>query len=224
MQEYGYDPHRTGAAGGSPEWYMPPENTPAAWLPPGETGTDLDLAGAGRRLAARLIDQAIVAAVILGVVFTVLPLTYEENAYGENETPLAVGLSLAAFGIACFYLCEALQLVFWGRTLGKCLLKTRVAGADEPDEPLTPFRAMGRALAYPLFWSFAGSVIGVFALVNLLWTLWDRPLRQCLHDKMARTVVLRDRHPSRRASQIAVMTPLALVPAVAAIVLATTGA
>ncbi|MFD0902818.1 RDD family protein [Actinomadura sediminis] len=218
MHEYGYDPRRTGTVPeDSPGWYQPPEGASSAWLPPGDEDTDLDLAGAGRRLAARIIDQVVLVMIIAGVVFSVLTLTYEENAYGENETPLAVGISLAVFFLACLYLCEALQLAFWGRTLGKCLLKIRVAGVDAPEEPLTPFRGMGRALAYPVFWGFAGSVIGVLALVNVLWTLWDRPLRQCLHDKMARTVVLRDRHPSRRAPQILVMTALAVVPVAAAI-------
>ncbi|OLT27512.1 hypothetical protein BJF79_11595 [Actinomadura sp. CNU-125] len=212
--------HKAGPAPGpSPDWYMPPEGAPAAWLPPGERATDLDLAGFGRRVAARLIDQAVVMTIIFAVVFGALALASEENIYGETEIPLPVGVSLALFGFTWFYLCEALQLAFWGRTLGKCLLKTRVADVDAPDEPLMPFRGMGRAACYPFLWTLIGSVIGIFALVNLLWTLWDRPHRRCLHDKMARTIVVRDRHPARRAPQILVMGGLATVLAVASITL-----
>jgi uncharacterized RDD family membrane protein YckC len=31
---------------------------------------------------------------------------------------------------------------------------------------------------------------GLFGLLNELWVLWD-PRRQCLHDKVARTIVIR---------------------------------
>ena len=36
------------------------------------------------------------------------------------------------------------------------------------------------------------SVGGLFALINEAWLLWD-PRRQCLHDKAARTVVVKTR-------------------------------
>ncbi|MFK4273751.1 RDD family protein, partial [Streptomyces milbemycinicus] len=30
----------------------------------------------------------------------------------------------------------------------------------------------------------------LFWLINVLWCTWDRPYRQCLHDKAAKTVVV----------------------------------
>ncbi|MGV9777085.1 RDD family protein, partial [Streptosporangium sp. NPDC003464] len=34
-------------------------------------------------------------------------------------------------------------------------------------------------------------VVGVFVLVDVLWPLWDKPLQQALHDKVAKTVVVK---------------------------------
>jgi uncharacterized RDD family membrane protein YckC len=31
----------------------------------------------------------------------------------------------------------------------------------------------------------------LFWLLNVLWCTWDQPYRQCLHDKAAKTVVVR---------------------------------
>ncbi len=35
------------------------------------------------------------------------------------------------------------------------------------------------------------SVVPFFYLLDLLWQLWDQPYRQCLHDKITNTIVVR---------------------------------
>jgi uncharacterized RDD family membrane protein YckC len=52
--------------------------------------------------------------------------------------------------------------------------------------------------------SLAGTVIPAFTWIDGLWQLWDQQLRQCLHDKFARTVVVKgvptDSGPARGAA------------------------
>lgn len=85
------------------------------------------------------------------------------------------------WGIVYFSLLPAL----WpGRTVGKALLKLRIA--DLSGRPITPLRALKRYGGYA-----AGIATGGLGFVQALWD----PNRQCLHDKAAHTVVL-DLRPS----------------------------
>ncbi len=85
------------------------------------------------------------------------------------------------WGIVYFSLLPAL----WpGRTVGKALLKLRIA--DLSGRPITPLRALKRYGGYA-----AGIATGGLGFVQALWD----PNRQCLHDKAAHTVVLDTRTP-----------------------------
>jgi hypothetical protein len=89
-----------------------------------------------------------------------------------------VGLGFG-WGIVYFSLLPA----FWqGRTVGKALLKLRIA--ELSGRPLTPLRALKRYGGYA-----AGFATGGLGFVQALWD----PNRQCLHDKAAHTVVLDER-------------------------------
>ncbi|MFD0691435.1 RDD family protein [Actinomadura fibrosa] len=169
---------------------------PAAPTPPPSTEwqphlTTPDLAHPGRRLAARLIDTLTLIAMTVTPLLIVIPLAAPG---GGSKVPPAAVAAAAITAFALFYLYEAVQLAIWGRTLGMCLLKMRVASATAPEDPLTPSRAFGRAASYPVFFTVIGTLplLGLISLANSLWLLWDRPLRQCLHDKMAGTLVLND--------------------------------
>ena len=93
---------------------------------------------------------------------------------------------------------EYFQITRDGQTLGKKLMKIRIttAGACVPQGGLDSRTALKRTgvlwgpqlLTFNVLLSFIG---GVFTLVNVLSQLWDKPLRQCLHDKVANTVVVR---------------------------------
>jgi hypothetical protein len=37
----------------------------------------------------------------------------------------------------------------------------------------------------------AGAIIPFWRWIDGLWQLWDKPYQQCLHDKFARTVVVK---------------------------------
>ncbi|RSO17441.1 hypothetical protein DMH15_37470, partial [Streptomyces sp. WAC 06725] len=77
---------------------------------------------------------------------------------------------------------EVLPTAKWGHTLGKKLCGVRVLDIEGHDTP--PLSSViKRWLVY--------GVLGVLAvgIVNAVWCLFDRPWRQCWHDKLARTFV-----------------------------------
>lgn len=100
---------------------------------------------------------------------------------------------------------EALATAAWGRTLGKRWLHIRPVHTD--GGALDPWQAVGRAL---LYWAFI--LVPWAGLFDPLWCTWDED-RQCLHTKVAGTLVVNDPavppYPRRdlRASPTAVPDP-----------------
>jgi hypothetical protein len=93
------------------------------------------------------------------------------------------------FGIGWSYVYFIGFLVLWkGHTPGKRLFGIRVLRID--GKPMTLWRSFER------FHGYAASL--VTGLLGFLQVLWD-PSRQCLHDKVAETVVVKDRHHSTDA-------------------------
>ncbi|MDF3292932.1 RDD family protein [Streptomyces sp. RB6PN23] len=154
-------------------------------------------AGTGRRLAARFIDSVLVLAAVAAGAFPLVSASVRHiqdkidaaRQSGENvqvwlidgTTGLYLGIVLAALLLAGL-LYEVLPTAKWGRTLGKKLLKLRVLDIESQ---LTP--GFGQALRRMLVRQLLDFV--VVGVVNALWCLFDRPWRQCWHDKAARTFV-----------------------------------
>ncbi|MFI9777107.1 RDD family protein [Streptomyces sp. NPDC051956] len=154
-------------------------------------------AGPGKRLAARLIDTVVlgavtaVAAVPLGTkaVDHIDGKIDAAKASGRQATVwLLDGTTGAYLGIVLGVLLvagvlyEALPTAKWGRTLGKKVCGLQVRDIEEHAAP-----TFGAALRRWLVYSVTGLLaIGV---VGVLWCLFDRPWRQCWHDKAARTFV-----------------------------------
>ncbi|MGX1270264.1 RDD family protein [Streptomyces phaeoluteigriseus] len=154
-------------------------------------------AGLGRRLGARLVDTLVLAAVT-GAAAVPLGLKAVEHVNDkidsarltgetvtvwllDGTTSVYLGVVLAVlvvFGIVY----EAWPTAKWGRTLGKKLFGLEVRDIEGHEPP-----SFGRALRR---W-FVYSVPGLLAvgLVGILWGLFDRPWRQCWHDKAAHTFV-----------------------------------
>ncbi|MFF9840167.1 RDD family protein [Streptomyces sp. NPDC013740] len=154
-------------------------------------------AGLGKRLVARLVDTLLLGAVV-GAVSYPFVMGAIEHIDGKIEaakqsgvtvqvwlidstTSVQFGIVLAAF-LVLGALYEALPTAKWGRTLGKKLCGIEVRDI-EAHEPPTFGAALRRWLVY--------GVLGLIALgvLNVLWCLFDRPWRQCWHDKAARTFV-----------------------------------
>ncbi|KUL79536.1 MULTISPECIES: RDD family protein [unclassified Streptomyces] len=154
-------------------------------------------AGLGKRLAARLVDTVVLAAVtaVAAVPLGGKALDHVDDKIEaaklsgrtvtvwllDGTTSVYLGIILAVLLVAGG-LYEAVPTAKWGRTLGKKLfgLEVRDIEAHEPPE-------YGAAVRRWLVYSVPGVL--VVGVVGVLWCLFDRPWHQCLHDKAARTFV-----------------------------------
>ncbi|MEC4015123.1 RDD family protein [Streptomyces sp. H27-D2] len=145
------------------------------------------LASAGQRVSARLIDT-----VLLGVIWTAAlvltgALRYSMDHPGKQDSGKILFAALVTF--ALYFLYEGLMLAHSGQTLGKKALRIRVAVLADGNVPAA--RGWARAALYVLPGLLTPVFLGtLFWLLNSLWFLWDKPFRQCLHDKAAKTVVV----------------------------------
>ncbi|MEU9877206.1 RDD family protein [Streptomyces phaeochromogenes] len=206
-------PMAAGVGGGQPSWAQqvhrlagPEEDQPVVpWKPVREdpfqavarSQANARPAGLGKRFAARLVDTIVLAAVTgaAAVPLGTRALDHVNEKIDaaklsgetvtvwllDGTTAVYLGIIVAVllvFGV----LYEALPTAKWGRTLGKklCGLQVRdIEGGDPPSFGL----ALRRWLVYSVPGLLAIGVLGV------LWGAFDRPWRQCWHDKAAHTFV-----------------------------------
>jgi uncharacterized RDD family membrane protein YckC len=169
------------------------------------------LANFGDRLVAFIVDTVFMS--LIGLVFTIPLLiwwflqfademTTFSNSVGPDEPVppdafgrffgelfggyfVLFGVSvLASIIVSYVYLVE----MTWrsGQTFGKRMMKLQIVPADAGEQPS---RAM-----FVRRWAIervVGGIVPFFIWVDGLWQLGDRPLQQCLHDKAARTVVVK---------------------------------
>lgn len=184
----------SGSSGDSP-YGPPPGDGPyggggAHDVPYGDAGSD-PLAGMPplapllRRLAARIVD-----ALLIGIpVGIVLWATTTDRSYDVNDQMQANWQQLAYLLI--YFLYEGAMLSATGQTVGKKLMRIRVAMLEHGQVPRgVPGWLRAAIYSIPVLVPCCGSL---FWLVNVLWCTWDRPYRQCLHDKGAKTVVVEAR-------------------------------
>ncbi|MER6366349.1 RDD family protein [Kitasatospora sp. NPDC001527] len=132
------------------------------------------LAPIGERLVARLIDVCVLLVPTL-LLFTI---------FGASILYYVVA-ALLSFGYEA-----AMLLTQGGQTVGKKVMKLRVvdlASGGKPAENSLLIRAALYTLPNAVY-----CVGSLFALLNVLWPLWDKPYQQALHDKPAKTVVIKE--------------------------------
>lgn len=190
--------HRLAGAGGD-------EQPVAPWKPPVEDvfqaaarrQAEARPAGLGRRLAARLLDTVVLAALTAAAAVPLGGKAIDHvnekidaaKLSGETvtvwlldgTTSVYLGIILAVLLLAGF-LCEVLPTAKWGRTLGKKLMGLEVRDIEGHDSP-----EFGAALRRWLVYSVPGLL--VVGIIGVAWCLFDRPWRQCWHDKAAHTFV-----------------------------------
>lgn len=197
---------------GQPQGYPPPGYAQApggfpAYQPPmqGVAPNGAPLAGAGRRLLARIIDCLVMMVVTIPVLvwFFVSYINYiQQQVQAFNSAPYGsvptVGFPFGKLVLTGLVTCVLWFLYDWllhakwnGQTLGKRAVGIRVVSLRSGQPPTPGEQAMRTAVfilppGIPLI-NYVGAF---FALVNELWLLWDKPYRQCLHDKAAKTVVI----------------------------------
>ena len=147
-------------------------------------------ATAGRRLAAALVDAAVVAAVAVPVHAALAALVSPPPLLGPVRTPLGFVLELFALpagpalvralpSLILLYLYLALHWAGTGQTVGGRLL--RIGVVDRRGAPPGPLRTLLRAVAHA-GGGAAGALGWIFAVFDLE--------RRAFHDKIAGTWVV----------------------------------
>ncbi|MDX3233296.1 RDD family protein [Streptomyces sp. ME19-01-6] len=146
---------------------------PLAGMPP--------LANRGRRLVARIVD-ALIVGIPVGLVMAVLVGDYDPVNNNDEATAMTIVYALV------YFLYEGVMLTKYGQTVGKKLMRIRVALLENGEIPAgQPGWLRAGTYALPEIVPCCGFI---FWLINVLWCTWDRPYHQCLHDKVAKTVVV----------------------------------
>jgi hypothetical protein len=188
-----------------PGWIPPPGwQPPPGWIvQPRPHG--FALARMGQRLAARLVD--ILAVLLLNAVVNgyfvyqfaleFAPLYRQAMADPFGDPPQPTDRSeyliwtMLIIATLLWLLYEAPAIGSRGKTLGKRLLRIKVMAVEHTD-PIgfgRAFRRWARLGMWTPFWGCAGLGF-LLQLVDCLSPLFDPKLRQALHDKTARTVVI----------------------------------
>lgn len=184
-----------------PPPYQPPYGPMYSTAPPQGRPETLPFARWSRRAGARLIDIAVVTipAAVIGLVIGLVWVGVQATAGGSGALSRNFGIIFSVALYLCLVGYDALTVSRLGRTFGKHLVKLRVTALDRPfEDARIPLRfVLVRAALFHLWVLFLwanGLLIlglGIASFVAFaLWPLWDRPDRQGLHDKVARTVVL----------------------------------
>ncbi|MFE5819339.1 RDD family protein [Streptomyces sp. NPDC056479] len=163
---YGGDPY---GGGGRPA-------DPLAGMPP--------LADSGKRTLARIIDMILVGVVVWlltwGFGVTELDVDTDKVEYGKS-------LGQSAIAAVLYIAYDTVMTVRMGQTLGKKLLNLRVADLDNGATPSVQTSLIRAAV---LWIPFAFCCACIWTAICGGWSYFDRPYKQGLHDKAAKTVVV----------------------------------
>jgi uncharacterized RDD family membrane protein YckC len=169
---YGGNPYEQNPYGQNPYAGGPGGPDPLAGMPP--------LAEAGKRLLARVIDVVIV--LIPAFLLDLAALGVHESNFDSGRSAVG-GVFTAGLG----FLYEFFMTRATGQTVGKKAMGLRAAMLDNGSVP-TPPAAAARAA---VLWLPAFCCSCVWFLVIGATVLFDRPYKQGIHDKAAKTVVVR---------------------------------
>lgn len=147
---------------------------PLAGMPP--------LADSGKRVLARVIDMIIVGVfvVLVSWAFHIAEYTVHADRVGTGKS---VGRSVIAAVLYTAY--DTVMISRTGQTFGKKLLNMRVANLDDGSNPSVQASLVRAAV---LWLPFAFCCACVWTAICGGWSFFDRPYKQGLHDKVAKTV------------------------------------
>ncbi|MFE5600069.1 RDD family protein [Streptomyces coelicoflavus] len=176
---YGGPPPGGGPYGGAPYGGGGYPNDPLAGMPP--------LADSGRRTLARIIDM-----ILVGIVVWLLSWAFNVQEYSVDGDNVSVGKSFGQSVIAAllYIAYDTYMTTKTGQTLGKKWLGMRVANLDNGATPSVQ-TSLIRALV--LWIPFAFCCACVWTVIAGGWSFFDKPYKQGLHDKAAKTVVVSTR-------------------------------
>ncbi|SNX61527.1 uncharacterized RDD family membrane protein YckC [Streptomyces sp. TLI_55] len=173
---YGSQPPPPPYGGGDPYGGGGYPADPLAGMPP--------LADSGRRTLARIIDM-----ILVGIVVALLTWGFGVNEYDVNADKVEYGKSFAQSLVAALLYIgyDTFMITKSGQTLGKKWLKMRVANLENGSTPSVQ-TALIRSLV--LWIPFAFCCACIWTAIAGGWSFFDRPYKQGLHDKAAKTVVV----------------------------------
>ncbi|MEY9965787.1 putative RDD family membrane protein YckC [Streptacidiphilus sp. MAP12-16] len=185
---YDADPFRTSPHGDNPSGdkhsgdnpygdgspYYTPEGGRAGAVPPGMP----PLGGLGSRLLARIIDWLVLSPAWVSL--TVVAALANSRDRTSTTVVAEIGIPMV------FFLYEGLMLTLaGGQTVGKKAMRIRVAVLADGSAPVGSTGWIRAAV-----WTLPEVICCLWLPLDALWCTWDRPYRQCLHDKAAKTVVV----------------------------------
>ncbi|MFF6843692.1 RDD family protein [Streptomyces tanashiensis] len=187
-----------GSPYGSPYDNVPPPPPPyGSGYGGGYGGTDPlsgmpPLAETGRRVLARLVDWLIVAVplAIIGIPFHIYDRsTRDGNDFGDTVNSLNGGSQLVfqLITIVAFVAYDTVLTAKDGQTVGKKLMKLRVAMLNDGS---TPPMSQSLLRAVVLWVPALVCCACLWPLLILILIVVDKPYKQGLHDKAAKTVVV----------------------------------
>jgi uncharacterized RDD family membrane protein YckC len=150
------------------------------------------LAETGRRVLARLIDWVIVAVplAIIGIPFDIYHrATQNGNGFDNTVNSLNGGSQLVfqLITIVAYVAYDTVLTAKDGRTIGKRLMKLRVAMLNDGS---TPPMSQSLLRAVVLWLPALICCACLWPLLILILIVVDKPYKQGLHDKAAKTVVV----------------------------------
>lgn len=169
-------PYGGGPQGGDPYGGGSYPSDPLSGMPP--------LAASGRRTLARIIDMILVA-VVVGLITWGLGV----SEYDVNSDNVEYGKSLAQSLLAAVLYIgyDTVMISRSGQTLGKKWLGMRVANLDNGSTPSVQTTLIRSAV---LWIPFAFCCACIWTAISGGWSYFDKPYKQGLHDKAAKTVVV----------------------------------
>jgi uncharacterized RDD family membrane protein YckC len=168
-------PYGGGPQGGGDPYGGGPAD-PLAGMPP--------LAPSGRRTLARIIDM-----IMVGVVVWLITLGVGVSEFDVDNDDMQYGKSLAQSALAAvlYIAYDTIMISRSGQTLGKKWLGMRVANLDNGATPSTQTTLIRSAV---LWIPFAFCCACIWTAISGGWSYFDKPYKQGLHDKAAKTVVV----------------------------------
>ncbi|WP_244216896.1 RDD family protein, partial [Streptomyces carpinensis] len=172
----GGSPYDGGSYPGGPYGGGPYPEDPLSGMPP--------LADSGKRTLARIVDL-----ILVGIVVWVITWAIHVNEYTMNADQVEVGKSIgqSAVGVVLYVAYDTFMTARWGQTFGKKWLGMRVADLADGSTPSVATALVRALVLWIPFWFCCACF---WLAICGGWSFFDRPYKQGLHDKAAKTVVV----------------------------------
>ncbi|MER7568468.1 RDD family protein [Streptomyces sp. NPDC048523] len=173
---YSTPPPYGGSSYGGGDPYGGGPADPLAGMPP--------LAPSGRRTLARIIDM-----IMVGIVVWLITWGFGVSEFDVDGDDMQYGKSLAQSALAAvlYIAYDTILITRSGQTLGKKWLGMRVANLDNGSTPTVQTTLIRSAV---LWIPFAFCCACIWTAISGGWSYFDKPYKQGLHDKAAKTVVV----------------------------------